>query len=364
LSYPSRLLIALVNEELGYPIVVGEDLRVPIARFAAQRASPVVLLCDENPAVTAVANSIAVEMGGCRVLRFTLGERNKRMATVEGVLDALLTAGADRRTLAIGVGGGVASDLFGFAAATYMRGVSYAHVATTLTAMVDAAIGGKTGVDLERGKNLAGTFSDPVAVFCPVAALETLPFASLREGLAEIVKAGIIEGAALFDALEELSPHPFSHWPWMALIQSAIKVKTGIVAADRHESGRRELLNLGHTFAHAIESASAYRITHGAAVAIGLRGAGLLALRTGRFTEREHLRVLTLLTLLGMPLRTSADAGAVFRAMRSDKKRLNGQMRFVLPRSIGDVEYGVECAGATVRAVLARLQRAPAAVRR
>ncbi|MGA8534349.1 MAG: 3-dehydroquinate synthase family protein, partial [Candidatus Tumulicola sp.] len=270
----------------------------------------------------------------------------------------------DRGTLVLGVGGGVAGDAFGFAAATYMRGVAYAHVATSLVAMVDAAIGGKTGVNLVAGKNLAGAFKDPVAVFCDVSALRTLPFRHLREGLAEVVKAGIIEGHDLFDALETLSPHPFAAWPWTAVISSAVKVKTAIVADDREEAGMRQLLNLGHTFAHAIERASDYRVTHGAAVALGLRAAGLLALRTGRFSEREHLRVLALLALLQLPLRTRVNPGAAFAAMRGDKKRRGGTLHFVLPRAIGDVEYGVVCHAQTVRDVLSRLRHEPEALRR
>jgi 3-dehydroquinate synthetase len=284
------------------------------------------------------------------VLAFALGERRKRLGTVERVLEALLRAGVERSGLVVGVGGGVASDLFGFGCATYMRGVRYAHVATSLVAMVDAAIGGKTGVDLRGGKNMAGVFRDPIGVFCDVAALRTLPPAALREGLAEVVKAAIIEGGDFFDAMEELAAHPLTRWPWSSVIDSAIKVKTMTVADDRLESGTRALLNLGHTFAHAIERASEYRVTHGAAVALGLRGAGLLALRTGRFTEAEHLRVLALLALLRLPLQT---------AMSSDKKRRAGRLRFVLPRAIGDVEHGVECDNRSVRAVLARLAEPP-----
>lgn len=358
--------VALVNEELGYPIVVGDDLRVATARFAQARARRVVVLCDGNPHVVKTARAIAAAIGvpARSVRRFALSEPRKRLATLEAVLDALLHAGADRASLVLGVGGGVASDVFGFAAATYMRGVPYAHVATTLTAMVDAAIGGKTGVDLADGKNLAGAFKNPAAVFCPVGTLRTLPFASLRAGLAEVVKAAMIEGEPLFGALEELAPHPFRQWPWAALIAAAIKVKTAIVAADERDTDAREVLNLGHTFAHAIERASDYRITHGAAVALGLRGAGLLALRTGRFSEGEHLRVLALLALLGMPLRTTADPGSVFAAMRADKKRRDGRMRFVLPRAIGMVEYGIECTDRSVRTVLERLRRTPGAVGR
>jgi 3-dehydroquinate synthase len=347
------------NDDLGYPIVVGKNLRSAIADFARAHGPARVMLCDANRHVLALGRELARALGRPPVLAFRLGESRKRLSTVERVLDAMGSAGVERSSLVVGVGGGVASDLFGFACATYMRGVSYAHVATSLVAMVDAAIGGKTGVNLRAGKNLAGCFHDPVAVFCDVAALDSLSRRALAEGLAEIVKAGVIEGGDFFEMLEELAPHPLARWPWQNVIESAIKVKTMTVADDRREAGTRELLNLGHTFAHAFEQASQYRVTHGQAVAVGLRAAGLLAMRTGRFSEAEHLRVLTLLTLLRLPLRTSLAPDAVLAAMSSDKKKRSGRLRFVLPHSIGDVEYGIECPARSVRAVLAALQEPP-----
>ncbi len=353
MTQPSR------NDDLGYPIVVGEDLGSELIDFARRRGPVSVLLSDANRHVRAKAERVAAGIGKPPVLAFKLGEARKRLSTVEAVLDAMLRAKVERGGLVLGVGGGVASDLFGFACASYMRGVAYAHVATSLVAMVDAAIGGKTGVDLRDGKNLAGAFRDPAGVFCDVTALRTLPPRALREGLAEVVKAAIVEGGDFFDALEELAPHPLSAWPWTDVIEAAVKVKTMTVADDRLEAGARALLNLGHTFGHAIERASRYGTPHGEAVAIGLRAAGLLALRTGRFSENEHLRVLTLLTLLRLPLQTSLQPQAIFAAMGSDKKKHAGRLRFVLPRAIGDVEYGVECDNRSVRAVLARLRQPP-----
>ncbi|MBV8373072.1 MAG: 3-dehydroquinate synthase, partial [Candidatus Eremiobacteraeota bacterium] len=326
-----------------------------------REATTTIILCDANPPVRRIAAGLAasLRLPDGAVISVALGESRKRLTTVEAILERLVTADVDRRSLILGVGGGVAADAFGFAAATYMRGTAYAHVATSLVAMVDAAIGGKTGVNLNGGKNLAGAFKDPVAVFCDVASLRSLPFRCVREGLAEIVKAGIIEGGDLFEALETLAPHPFAKWPWTSVVAAAVNVKTAIVADDRQEAGMRELLNLGHTFAHAIERASAYRTSHGAAVAIGLRAAGLLALRSGRFSEREHLRVLALLALVQLPLRTRVEPEAMLNAMRSDKKRRGGRLRFVLPRAIGDVEYGVRSTERNVRAVLERLVRPP-----
>lgn len=346
-----------VNYDLGYPIVVTTDVRAAVSAHVARHGAPQLILCDANRSVRAIAARLGEAPAG--IAGFTLGETRKRLTTVERVLETMQRAGVERTATIYGVGGGVASDLFGFACAIYMRGIAYAHVATSLVAMVDAAIGGKTGVDLRAGKNLAGAFADPAAVFCDVTALRTLPERALREGLAEIVKAAIIEGGEFFDMLEELAGHRFALWPWPDVIAAAVKVKTAIVADDRLESGMRETLNLGHTFAHAIERASDYRTTHGDAVALGLRAAGLLALQSGRFDRDAHLRVLTLLALFGLPLQTSLQPERILAAMSADKKRRGGRLRFVLPRAIGDVEYGVECAVSSVRAVLRRLCRPP-----
>lgn len=342
------------NDALGYPILSGE-IRSELRRFV-QAHRPIVLLdAGARPALPA----LGALRGARGVIEVRLGEPRKRLSTVEEVLDRLVAAGADRGTTVLGIGGGVAGDLFGLSAALFMRGVPYAHVATTLVAMVDAAVGGKTGVDLATAKNAAGRFSDPAAVFVPVDALRTLPYFRLREGLAEMVKHGVIAGGSVFETLERLSPHAFWRWPWARIVPASIAVKTGIVARDRLESGPREVLNLGHTFAHAIETASGYRVSHGAAVSVGLRAAGLLALRTGRFSREEHLRVISLLTLLRLPLATAQSPRAVLDAMRADKKRRDGVLRFVLPRAIGDVEYGVRAGDRTVRAVLERITRLP-----
>jgi 3-dehydroquinate synthase len=346
------------NHDLGYPIVVAPSIKTALSEFLARNGERFVVLADAN--VVAYARELS---GGFRerlaLIPVRLGERRKRLSTVEDVLRDLLRAGADRKTLVLGVGGGVAADLFGFAASIYMRGVAYAHVATSLVAMVDAAIGGKTGVDLPEGKNLAGTFTNPVAVFAHIDALATLPYRNLREGLSEMVKHAVIEGGELFESLETLAPHAFWRWPWENVVADSLKVKTMIVADDRLEKGERELLNLGHTFGHAIERASEYRVSHGAGVSVGLRAAGLLALRTGRFSRDEHLRLLTLLTLLKLPVATRRSKAAIFSAMQADKKKREGRLRFVLPRAIGDVEYGVEASDAAVKAVLKRVAQLP-----
>ncbi len=350
-------VVNVQNERLGYPIVVAYDVRRSLRDAIRARGSGFVVLCDAQSAVASLAQRIARGASACIAIQ--LGERRKTVATLEAVLDALARSGAERSTVVVGVGGGVAADLFGLASALYARGVPYFHVATSLVAMVDAAIGGKTAVDLAAGKNLAGAFRNPAGVFAHVDGLRTLPFRSLREGLAEVVKAAIIVGGDLFESLEVLAAHPFSRWPWLELVAAAVDVKAAIVERDPLEDGERALLNLGHTFAHAYERASGYRITHGAAVALGLRAAGLLAQRVTRFSQRDHLRVLALLALLEMPLRTSVEPVAALEAMELDKKRRGGRLRFVLPRAIGEVFYDCEAPRSAVLEVLALMRRAP-----
>jgi len=349
-------------DDLGYPVMIDRDVTRPLAAFVRERGKPrTIVLCDRN--VAPRAHAIAAALGKkTPVLDFALGERRKTLRTVERVLEALAAARADRATTLVGVGGGVAGDLFGFVAATYMRGVPFINVATSLVAMVDASIGGKTGVDLRAGKNLAGVFRDPLAVFCDIDALGTLPEKQVREGLGEVVKHGIIEGHDVFAALETLAPHPLRKWPWETVVADSLRIKAMVVGDDKYEAGAREVLNLGHTFGHAIEKVTNFGVSHGDAVSIGLRAAGLLALKTGRFSSDEHLRVLALLALLRLPLVSPAgDLDALLSAMGSDKKTRGGTLRFVLPRTIGDVEFGVAVPARTVRAVLARVNASPGA---
>lgn len=352
-------------DALPYPIVVGADVTAQLASFVCDHdARRVVVLADANLERRAAAIARALRRIPnleVDVRAFALGERRKTMRTVSTVLHALTELGADRSTLAIGVGGGVAGDLFGFAAGIYMRGIAFINVATSLVAMVDASVGGKTGVDLPAGKNLAGVFADPIAVFCDIGSLRTLPERQVREGLAELIKHGILEGGQTFESLETLAPHPFSKWPWENVVADSIRIKAAVVRSDRLEAGVRETLNLGHTFGHAIERVSAYRVSHGNAVAMGLRAAGMAALRTRRFSEQEHLRVLSLLALVKLPLTMPPryEIDDVIEAMSSDKKARNGALRFVLPRAIGNVEYGVSVPVRTLRAVLRRLGEKP-----
>ncbi len=262
------------------------------------------------------------------------GERYKQLHTVAQLYDALVAAGLDRHATVLALGGGVVGDMAGFAAATYLRGIRFVQVPTTLLAMVDASIGGKTGVDLPTGKNLVGAFKQPTLVLADPEVLQTLSSVQHRCGMAEVIKHTMIDIPSLFDRLRR-GPMTLG----VAPLARAIRVKVDIVNDDPREQGRRALLNLGHTFAHGFERVSRYRIPHGVAVGAGLRAATRLGINLGRCDatlEQEVVEVLTnhglFATLEGLPLQ------AVRCAMSTDKKRVGDRLRFVVPTAVGSVQ--------------------------
>jgi 3-dehydroquinate synthase len=318
------------------------------------------------------------------------GEQFKTLETVSGLYDMLVAAKRDRRSPLVALGGGVLADTVGFAAASYLRGVPLVQIPTTLLAMVDASVGGKTGVDLPQGKNLVGAFKQPEMVVIDPAVLTTLPELEFRAGMAEVVKHGIIDAPELFAVLEngsknfeaqseKLSP-PSSSLPppasllsppsssllsplsssllpapysltWM--LYEAIQVKVRVVQEDPFEQGRRAVLNLGHTFAHAFERLADYKMRHGEAVAIGLVCAAHLARRLGLCDEATTARIVALLQQLDLPTRPPPFPTAeIWAAMATDKKRQGNTLRFILPRHIGQVDIFTGIADADVEAVL------------
>lgn len=262
------------------------------------------------------------------------GEVYKTVGAVVSLYDDFAQAGLDRRSPVIALGGGVVGDVAGFAAASYLRGVPLVQVPTSLLAMVDASVGGKTGVDLPQGKNLVGAFKNPSLVVIDPEVLGTLPAAEFRSGLAEVVKAGMIGDPGLFDALEHGQIADLA-----SMIRRAVQVKVRIVAEDPLEQGRRAVLNLGHTFGHALELLSGYRLRHGEGVSIGLAAATRLAARLGLCDPALIDRVEALLHQLDLPVHyDGVTPEEVVGAMSSDKKRVGGRLRFVLPRAVGDVD--------------------------
>lgn len=261
------------------------------------------------------------------------GEKHKTLDTVRTIYDQFIEAGLDRHSMVLAMGGGVIGDMAGFAAATYLRGVSLVQVPTSLLAIVDASIGGKLAVDHPRGKNLIGAFKHPQLVIADYDTLSTLPMAELTNGLAEVVKAGLISAPELFEQIEAHGPSPL---PW--IIEQAIRVKVSVIQQDPYEHGRRAVLNLGHTFGHALERLSGYALSHGAGVSIGLAAAARLSKQLGLCSQGLADRVEGVLSSLGLPTKYQGFGPLeVWQAMDTDKKRRGKKLRFVLLRAVGDV---------------------------
>jgi 3-dehydroquinate synthase len=277
-----------------------------------------------------------------KVHLFDDSESSKNLRTVEAVSRELVRAGADRKSLLIAVGGGVVGDVAGFVAACYLRGVALVQVPTTVVAQVDSAVGGKTGVNLPEGKNLLGAFYPPQLVLVDPDVLESLPEREFRSGLAEVVKYGVIADGKLFAFLEEnidatlhRQATPLEH-----VIRRSIAIKAQVVSQDERESGLREILNYGHTFAHALEAVTRYRrYQHGEAVAWGLMCAALLGHEVVDTPADDVARIIALVRRIGpLPPWPAVPPQKLFDAMRADKKTKFGKVRFVLSPRLGSAK--------------------------
>jgi 3-dehydroquinate synthase len=273
-------------------------------------------------------------------------EAAKNLSTVERACRQLVRAGADRRALLVAVGGGVVGDVAGFVAASYARGIGLVHIPTTLVAQVDSAIGGKTGVNLPEGKNLVGAFYPPKLVVADPELLRTLPLRQFRSGLYEIIKYGVIGDAKLFQFLEQKMEKLLRRDPAALdfVIERSITQKARVVSLDERESGIREILNFGHTFAHALESVTRYRkYLHGEAVGWGMIAATRLASASLMLSTSDACDVINLIARVGpLPAWPNASPARLIAAMQVDKKTRAGRLRFVLPERIGKVRCGVE----------------------
>jgi len=292
------------------------------------------------------ANQILTGLGKdvADLLTIPAGETNKTRDTWARLTDQMLAKGYGRDSAVIALGGGVVGDLAGFVAGTFMRGVPVVQVPTTLMAMVDASIGGKTAVDTPAGKNLVGVFHFPAAVLIDPQVLATLPLREMRAGFAEIVKHGVIANepylrevaGSASDLLSDSGPDSDT---MLSVIVRSIEIKADIVSRDEREDGLRKSLNFGHTIGHAVELVSDYSLLHGEAVAIGMALEGRLAERIGVAQAGTADAITNALRAAGLPtdLPQSLDRDAVLEAMRSDKKGRSGKMQFALPRRIGEM---------------------------
>lgn len=265
----------------------------------------------------------------------TPGEASKTLASVELVYDGLLESGADRGTFVVAVGGGVVCDVAGFAASTYLRGLPFGFVPTTLLAQVDAGIGGKNGVDFRGYKNLVGVFQQPRFVLCDPGLLRTLPPRETANGLAELVKTAAVGGPDLFAEIEGSPDKALALDPGLTAraVHEALRIKAAVVEADERESGGRRVLNFGHTLGHALEAVAG--LAHGEAVAAGMIFAAGLSVRRGLLAARDRDRIAALLGRLGLPTDVAAPPAALIDAVRKDKKRTGEAVQFVFLEAIG-----------------------------
>jgi len=328
--------------ERSYPILIGDGL-LHQPDLIRQHVPARDILVVSNTTVAPLYMMPLIEaLSGSRVVEAILpdGESHKTLATVGRILDVLVANRFGRDCTVVALGGGVVGDMAGFAAACYQRGVAFVQVPTTLLAQVDSSVGGKTGVNHPGGKNLIGAFHQPSAVIADASTLSTLPVRELRAGLAEVIKYGLLGDAPFFDWLEAHMDELLASDPKALsyVIQRSCEIKADIVGRDEREQGDRALLNLGHTFGHAVESATHYtRWLHGEAIGAGLLMAAAMSHECGMVEASQVDRLRRLLERVGLPVRIEGVTPEVaLEHMRIDKKALGGRMRLILLRSIGE----------------------------
>ncbi len=357
-----------ISVELGersYPILVEEQAP---ASFLYQflSAKKVLLVADSNTAgIFAEKYLSELKQAPAEVTLsvFPAGEASKNLSTVENICRDAVRAGLDRSSVFAALGGGVCGDMTGLAAALYMRGTRFVQIPTTLLAMVDSSVGGKTGVDLPEGKNLIGAFFQPKAVLIDPSNLKTLPPRQLSNGFAEMVKTAMILDGALFEHLESAAEELFrlaDDAPLTEVIARCCELKAEVVSSDEKESGRRAILNFGHTFGHALESVTGYKnFEHGEAVSVGMCMAADLAVSEGLISREEADRLENLLKAFHLPVSAvglGLTSEKLLQAMQHDKKNSGGKIRVVLPDRIGHAEvFGTIPAGRIQEALCGRI---------
>jgi 3-dehydroquinate synthase len=347
--------------ERSYAIHIGEHLLADAGLILPHLVSPKVAIVTNTTVAALYLQQLAetLRAGGVEVVSIVIddGERHKVSATLNRIYDALLERRCERRTTLIGLGGGVVGDLAGFAAATYMRGIPFIQVPTTLLAQVDSSVGGKTGINHPLGKNMIGAFYQPRLVLADTEVLASLPARELSAGVAEVIKYGLISDGAFIDWLEQnmekllaCDRDALAH-----AVRRCCEIKAAVVAADERETGVRALLNFGHTFGHAIESGSGYgNWLHGEAVAAGMVMAANLSRRMGLITQADADRIVALLKRARLPVAPPGIAPALLRELMGvDKKAEGGKLRFILLDAIGAASVRGDVPDALLQQVLA-----------
>jgi 3-dehydroquinate synthase len=323
-----------------YPVWIAAGLTGRLSPLAEESGATGRRFVISSPLVWRLHGvTLSHALPGAQVVLVPDGERAKQLQTVSRIYEALIKAEADRASAVVAIGGGVIGDMAGFAAATYLRGVTLVHVPTTLLAQVDSSVGGKVGVNHPLGKNLIGAIYPPRVVCIDPVLLDTLPRREFRAGLYEVVKYGVIASPSLFERIARDTRAIFDRRPdaLIPVIAESCRIKAGVVGADEYEAGQRRILNFGHTAGHALEAATRYRrFRHGEAVAYGMLAASYLAAARGAMAESDRQALAALIGKLGpMPSVADLRVGDLLEAIRRDKKVINGRLHFVLPTGIG-----------------------------
>ncbi|QQE64345.1 3-dehydroquinate synthase [Leptolyngbya sp. BL0902] len=347
-----KTVIPVPLPDAPYDIVVADQGLSHVGSWLATAEQPLVkpgqrLLLVSNPTIfrhygETVMESLAQAGYAVQYHLLPAGERYKNLKSIQSLYDAALEFRLERQSAMVALGGGVIGDMTGFAAATWLRGIRFVQIPTSLLAMVDASIGGKTGVNHPRGKNLIGAFHQPQLVVIDPIVLKTLPLREFRAGMAEVIKYGVIWDAELFAALE--SAERLDQFRYLSdnlrhqILTRSCQAKADVVSQDEKEAGLRAILNYGHTIGHAVESLTHYRgVNHGEAVAIGMIAAGHIATRLGYWSKEDADRQYRLIEKTGLPtaLPPNLNDEDILRLLQGDKKVEDGQVRFVLPQGVG-----------------------------
>ena len=325
-----------------YPILVERGCLARLREYVPGQSGKIFFVSTEDVwqlhgnSLTASIRDHAHEL-----LLFPGGEARKRLSEVEALAEQMIAKSGDRASLIVAIGGGIVTDVAGFLAAIFMRGIPLISIPTTLLGQVDAAIGGKTGVNLVAGKNLIGSFHQPLAVLIDPAVLDTLPEREYRAGLFEIIKHGIIADPNLFSLMRHEPGRVKSHDPELVdrMICDSVRLKAAVVSGDEKEEDRRRILNFGHTFGHALEAETNYaRFLHGEAVAWGMKAAALLGGFEGMLSPSDRQEIIDCVNSYGpFPSLAGIEAGRLAARLKSDKKTVKGKVHFVLPERIGAV---------------------------
>ena len=329
--------VVTVNASKNYTVCIGRNLHRQLGGHLLQlkKACKVAVISDSNvwPLYGSVVEE-SLKNAGFAVCHyvFPAGEQSKNGNNYLTILNFLAEEKLTRTDCVIALGGGVVGDMTGFVAATYLRGISYVQVPTTLLAMVDSSVGGKTAIDLPAGKNLAGAFYQPDLVICDIDALDTLPAKIFRDGCAEVIKYGVLYDSVLFDHLQKYG----FEFERETVISRCVELKRDVVAQDEFDTGNRQKLNLGHTMGHGIEALSNFTVSHGEAVAIGMAIVSKAAAALGECDQDTYAQILSALQRFTLPTDTKYTAEEIYTAALSDKKRAGGCVNLIVPQTVGD----------------------------